>query len=285
MPSTRSSWSKPSSLLIRARTNPVAVQPAWVSGPSITPVGPPKLSRSTCDRLNRSRASRVTAPVGEIRPFNPAVKLRRPSRSILPSRASALEIPPDEYQARSAPSALPASASPSAPVARAVPKAPPSAPARHPSGSRVVMATTPPMASEPQSDPCGPDSTSIRCTSARSRLPKSKPPAGEVGSFTGAPSISTRVLSEDAPRICTEVTPPNAPERLTWSPGMVVRTSKANCPWRSWISWSVTTWTSGAQATGVGKRVAVTTSSSAVWAPAGVARRYRAMAIHHLRAF
>ncbi len=64
------------------------------------------------------------------------------------------------------------------------------------------------MASDPHSDPCGPDSTSMRSTSARSRAEKSNPPDGAVGSFTGAPSISTRVLSDEAPRIFTEAMPP-----------------------------------------------------------------------------
>ena len=45
---------------------------------------------------------------------------------------------------------------------RTVPNEPASRPARTPLGSAVVKAITPPMAAEPQSEACGPDSTSIR---------------------------------------------------------------------------------------------------------------------------
>ncbi len=101
----------------------------------------------------------------------------------------------------------------------------------------------------------------MRSTSSRSTEEKSKLPSGEVGSLTGAPSIITSVLSEGAPRIITEVTPPNAPWRLIWTPGRVSSTSKAKLAWRSWTSWLVITWTSGARLWGVGRRVAVTTRS------------------------
>ena len=67
---------------------------------------------------------------------------------------------------------------------------------------------TPPMASDPHSDDCGPLSTSTRAMSPRSKPEKSKPPAGWLASLTGTPSTSTSDLSWLTPRILTEATPP-----------------------------------------------------------------------------
>jgi hypothetical protein len=75
----------------------------------------------------------------------------------------------------------------------------------------VVIEITPPMASEPHSELCGPASTSMRWTFEASRLEKSKPPAGADGSFTGTPSTNTTVLSPEAPRKRTVETPPEGP--------------------------------------------------------------------------
>ncbi len=205
-----------------------------------------------------------------------SVRLLSPSASVFPSRASAAETPVLENQAALTPMALAGAARPAETVARPVPNEPASPVALRPAGSSVVIETTPPMAADPQSDPWGPESTSIRPTSARSRLEKSKPPAGEVGSFTGAPSISTRVLSDEAPRILTVVRPPKAPARLICRPGTAASTSKAKLAWLSSIPWRSITTRSGVAAGPGGIRLAVTTSSSA--ANAGTAANIRAQA-------
>ncbi|MBA7615514.1 hypothetical protein ES703_22795 [subsurface metagenome] len=84
-----------------------------------------------------------------------------------------------------------------------------------------------------------------------------------MGSFISMPSIKTRVCSDLAPRINTEVCPPGPPDRTTSRAGTVRRTSRTVVFCLSSICWLVMTVIElPTSLDGVSILVAVTTTSS-----------------------
>jgi len=126
-----------------------------------------------------------------------------------------------------------------------------------------MISTTPPMAWLPHRVDWEPRRISMREISPVSRLAKSKPPEGWVGSFSCTPSISTRVWSESAPRMKIEVGWPSPPVRDMVIPG--VRASRS-ATWVAWLAWmaaaSSTVTELPTLLSGSGVRLATTTTSS-----------------------
>ena len=177
--------------------------------------------------VQRTDPSTLTLDARAYRALAPRVVEVKPSASGWPSAASAAEMPSVSTCETQAPKPYRSDATPAASRPRRVPNEPASSSAASPSISRVVKAITPPMASDPHSDDCGPDRTSIRSMSPSSKPEKSKAPLISAGSLTGTPSTRTSVLPGAAPRIRTWATPPKAPERTTDRPGTSDRMSAA----------------------------------------------------------
>ncbi len=94
-------------------------------------------------------------------------------------------------------------------------------------------------------------------------LAKSKARFGEMGSFASTPSMRTRVCSEFAPLMNTDVCCPGPPRRTTSRPGTALIASWRNCfPDSSSSAPEITVTELPTWATGVSSRVAVTTISS-----------------------
>ena len=81
---------------------------------------------------------------------------------------------------------------------------------------RVMICTTPPIASEPYNALCGPRTTSIRSTSPSGTWERSRPPPNALARM---PSTRTSVKSDSPPRGKTEVSVPGPPFRATANPG------------------------------------------------------------------
>ena len=127
---------------------------------------------------------------------------------------------------------------------------------------RVMMLTTPPIASAPYSVDCGPRITSMRSISSGDRSERSTWPS--VGLFTRMPSTSTCTWLGLAPRIEIEVDLPKLPERRMSTPGTPRSASSTVGYRRVSISSPVITVTEAPSCSaGVSVRVAVTTTGSA----------------------
>ena len=122
------------------------------------------------------------------------------------------------------------------------------------------MLTTPPIASLPQSAERGPLTTSMRSTMSGVTFCSAGKPM--VPGLMRTPSISTSVWLLSAPRMNTEVGWPGPPVRATSTPAWKRSRSAASfAALRSMVARSITMTGASTSSSGIGTRVAVTTTA------------------------